>query len=302
MSRIKIEWVPVKKWKLGLLGFDHLQLVFQQGTQRTLCNQSEWWVIEGMRDIEPDLSHATLGVWGTDGKTTLAQANPIKTSTGVKLPTKNELIAVIGTPKSRGSWTLPFANAQKAWKTICFYADQLDSQRLPYICAGLSPTGPPTINSSSVIASLLYYGGIEIRNNLPKGLRLSPGTKTLIGMPGHIENKIPEGFNAIVTRKNPNIIHGARTRANPLKKIYSLSTEPCCRSINRNHAKPLQPCNYKQQPSNEVQFEFQFPIPTDKCANLTPQTFSRNIKIDNFDLENITSFQQTTKVQRRADV
>ena len=51
MPSVRIEWVPVGAYGLGLLGFDHLQLVFEPGNGAL---QDDWFVMEGVREPTPD--------------------------------------------------------------------------------------------------------------------------------------------------------------------------------------------------------------------------------------------------------
>jgi hypothetical protein len=49
MPCIRIEWLPVQLFALGLLGFDHLQLVYQPDDTRS--RQDDWYVMEGVREV-----------------------------------------------------------------------------------------------------------------------------------------------------------------------------------------------------------------------------------------------------------
>ena len=276
MPRIKIEWVPIKKWNLGCFGFDHLHLVYQPGAHRSENSQADWWVLEGTRDKYPNSPNAVLGINGVNGRTSLAESNPVSTASGEKLPTERQLVEQIGTPQTRGSLTLAFTNARKAWKTMCSYAYQFECQKLPYICLGLSPTGPPTINSASVIASLLYYRGIKIGANLPRGLRFSPGMKTLIGLPGQFEDKIPEGFNAVVTRKNATMIHGKRYSPRPQKTILTLTAQTEAWYVDFNGVQISKKSVQEDRSRRAINFEYNFPIPTETHCSLTPRILKGN--------------------------
>ncbi len=199
MARARIEWVPVQTWGLGTFGFDHLQLVFQPGDETERLAQEEWFVIEGTRDVVPGSATPVLGVLGADGTTTLAQANPVETDTGgIALPTAEQLVDEIGTPASRGSAGLPLLDAFGAWQTMAHFAQEIEAQQLPYRATGVVGTGLPTINSSSVIASLLYYVGLDISNHTPLGLRSSPGQQTLIGTTGDDTMQIEFNFTTLV--------------------------------------------------------------------------------------------------------
>ena len=73
MAVIRIERVPVSVGGLGLLGFDHLQLVLQQDDYDPRLRQDNWYVMEGVR--EPGADGFVLGVEGGNGITTLSAAN-----------------------------------------------------------------------------------------------------------------------------------------------------------------------------------------------------------------------------------
>jgi hypothetical protein len=51
MPRIRIEWIPVQLFALGLLGFDHLQLVYQPDDVLARSRQDDWFVMEGVREV-----------------------------------------------------------------------------------------------------------------------------------------------------------------------------------------------------------------------------------------------------------
>lgn len=188
MPRIRIEWVPVRAFGLGLFGFDHLQIVFEQGDGLRASGQDAWYVMEGVR--EPAHDGAYLGIEGADGRTTLAVAN---------LAARDDLVAKIGTPAYRGSRPLPFhGDAFRAWETMAAYAREIESQDFPYIAYALPGSSTPTINSSSAIASLLYYAGLEPSRHLPYGVHLSPGTATLLGTGSDDTMRITGSFTTLL--------------------------------------------------------------------------------------------------------
>ena len=187
MPTLRIERVPISVYYLGLIGFDHLQLVYEQ--DRSPANQASWFVLEGLRDAA--VEGPFLGVEGTDGRTTLSQANG-----GAR---DLDLVRKIGTPETRGSVIIPTpGGATSVWETMASFGGAIDEQMLPYIGYGFAGSIRPTINSSSVVASLLFYGGIDIANYLPIGLGISPGTTTLIGTASDDELQIVNSFNALV--------------------------------------------------------------------------------------------------------
>jgi hypothetical protein len=108
MAVIRIERVPVSVGGLGLLGFDHLQLVFQQDDYDPRLRQDNWYVMEGVR--EPGADGFVLGVEGGNGITTLSAANGGLTG--------SDLTAAIGTAAQRGSRVLPIYDAASSWQLM----------------------------------------------------------------------------------------------------------------------------------------------------------------------------------------
>ncbi len=188
MPRIRIEWVPVQTFGLGLLGFDHLQLVYQPSEADGPGGQDAWFVMEGVREAVGD--EAFLGIEGADGRTTLSVAN---------LAARDALIAKIGTPGHRGSRALPYGGDEfQAWETMASYARDIERQDFPYIAYGLPGSATPTINSSSAIASLIYYSGLDPAACLPFGVHLSPGFDTRLGTSGDDAMRIEYGFTTLL--------------------------------------------------------------------------------------------------------
>jgi hypothetical protein len=153
---------------LGLVGFDHLHIVFRSDDLR----QERWFVMEGLREAAGPNVH--LGVEGVDGVTTLAEANGGLTG--------EALADRIGTSASRATHDIAGGvQAIEAWAALILYAGEIQSQQFPYIAWALPGSPLPTVNSSSLVASLLHHAGFDVTAALPPGLRLSPGTTTLLG-------------------------------------------------------------------------------------------------------------------------
>ncbi len=151
MGTIRVEFVPVSKFGLGLLGLDHLQLTYEDETD-FVSLQDYWYVLEGVVDGSA-IYGGTLGVLGTDGATLLSSAN---------LATREALVAKIGTPESRGSRpVLTSGSAINEWHSMADYGGEIDGQRFPYIGAASPFSVKPTVNSNSVISTLLWTIGIK---------------------------------------------------------------------------------------------------------------------------------------------
>lgn len=199
MPLIRIEWVPIVTFSLGLFGFDHMQLVYQQDETGSQLRQEDWFVIEGTRDVT---AHGVLaGVQGNDGRTTLAAANAAS---------GRDLIEKIGTPEARGSRPIPFAgNEFNVWQSMAALGRDIEAQDYPYIAFGLPGSPLPAINSASVIASLLHYAGVEIAEHIPFGMRRSPGTTTLLGTSGDDVLRISGGFTTILSGRGNDTLSGS---------------------------------------------------------------------------------------------
>ncbi len=170
---------------LGLLGFDHLQLVFEPGNA---APQDDWFVMEGVR--EPTADGTFLGIEGADGRLTLANAN---------LAARADLTDKIGTPEHRGSRELPYwGDELQAWEKMASYARDIEAEDYPYIAFGLPGSPTPTINSTSAIASLIHYSGLDPTQRLPYGLHLSPGMATLLGTGADDRMRAQHGFTTML--------------------------------------------------------------------------------------------------------
>ncbi len=200
MPRVRIEWVPVQTFGLGHLGLDHLHLVFEPG--EGVSGQDDWFVMEGVRD---DTSVGTfLGIEGADGRTTLAMANAAA---------RSALTEKIGTPELRGSRLLPYSGDEfRAWETMSSYARDIEEQDYPYIALGLPGSPTPTINSSSAVASLIHYSGLDPSQNLPFGMRMSPGTSTLLGTGDNDHLRAEHGFSTLLGGGGDDVLTGNTDR------------------------------------------------------------------------------------------
>ena len=185
MASVSVERTPVSVLGLGHAGFDHMQIVLRDNDPR----QERWFVIEGVR--EADGLDVRLGVEGVDGVTTLAEAN------GGLIG--EALADRIGTSASRGSRELATGGAAiEAWATLVAYAGEIQLQQFPYIPWALPGSPLPTINSSSLVASLLHHAGFDSATARPYGLRLSPGTTTLLGTSRDDTLRAGSGFTTLL--------------------------------------------------------------------------------------------------------
>lgn len=211
MALVRIEWVPIQTMNLGLLGFDHLQLVYQPDDLLGQTDQIDWYVLEGTRDTVPGELLPILGVEGGDGRTTLGEANPVPvpdSPLGGRYPTSQELVASIGTPTTRGSTPLPFIQPFVSWELMASYGSQIAANGIPYVAAGIPFTAVTTVNSTSVIASLLHVAGLDINNHFPAGMRFSPGYQTLIGTAGNDVLEPVRSFENLVGGRGDDTFRG----------------------------------------------------------------------------------------------
>ncbi len=198
MGTIRVEAVPVKSYFLGLFGFDHLHLVYQDETD-LIDRQDYWFVLEGIQD--GPLAYATLGASGQNGTTTLGTANGAG---------RDALVAKIGTPESRGSRIIYSGpDAAAIWSAMSHYAANIDDQKFPYIAYSWPFSTSPTINSTSLISSVLHSAGIDLNNLMPFGVRLSPGAETILGTPGADEMTATYHFTTIATGGGNDTLHGS---------------------------------------------------------------------------------------------
>jgi hypothetical protein len=198
VPRVRIEWLPVQTYGLGRLGFDHLQLTFEP-SEGGLAPQDDWFVMEGVRDRTN--AGTFLGIEGADGRTTLATAN---------LAARNDLTSKIGLPDHRGSRPLPYDGDEfRAWETMSSFARDIDAEDYPYIAFGLPNSPTPTINSSSAIASLIHYSGLDPTQQLPYGMHLSPGLATLLGTGANDRMRVEHGFTTLLGGRGADFFEGS---------------------------------------------------------------------------------------------
>jgi hypothetical protein len=211
MPSVAVERVPVRAFGLGLLGFDHLQIVFRSDGPGGSIGQEAWFVIEGLR--EPAGTGATvLAVEGWHGGTTLSEANGGLTG--------GALEERIGTPVMRDPRLVAEgAAAVDAWAAMVAFAADIESQKFPYIAAALPGSPLPAINSSSLVASLLHHAGIAVEAALPPGTRLSPGISTLLGTSGADTLSAGGGFDTVLGGAGDDTLGGSHAPART-DKLY----------------------------------------------------------------------------------
>lgn len=210
MARIRLEFVPIDWFALGWLGFDHLQLVFEPDGAPDAPPQDDWYVLEGSSGHSP--AGLIVDVMGDDGRTTLSAAN---------LAAGADLVRKIGTPPMRGSAVLPVkGDPLAAWDRMAACAREINAGRHPYWSIGLFRRFHPVVNSSSVVASLLWEIGIDVHHHMPSGLVFSPGTDTLLG--GGRSYGLPAGgpaFDTLVGGEGDDDLSGSDDPAR-LEKLF----------------------------------------------------------------------------------
>lgn len=199
MANIRIERVPIEKFYLGYLGFDHLQLVLEQDSLTSVpVPQEGWYVLEGLRLVRD--GEVKLGVLGELGNLTLQVANGGFTG--------SQLEDAIGTPETRGSRIISLADPLSTWSQMVNHAAGIADQYYDYNGYGGAGSLSPTLNSTSFIASALYAGGISITANLPHNLRFSPGMETLLGGNGDDLMRIQAQFTAVFGGFGEDLLQG----------------------------------------------------------------------------------------------
>ncbi|MCH9806271.1 MAG: cadherin-like domain-containing protein [Alphaproteobacteria bacterium] len=210
MPRVRVEWVPLQTWNLGLFGFDHLLLTYEPAPN---VDQLHWFAIEGAQANISGTPGTVLDVFGANGMRTLGHLNLVDDEDGIRLPTEQELLDTIGTPQSRGSRVTPLQNAEAAWATISNYATQIHQEAFPYTAISLPASANVSLNSTSLIASLLHYAGASLEGSLPFAMRYSPGRHTLLGTPSDDEMRIEAGFTNLFGGKGEDTFHGTNDTA-----------------------------------------------------------------------------------------
>ncbi len=202
MPQIRIDRTPIIDYRLGFFGADHLFLSYVQDENAREQIQDGWFTIEGLRSVGTAESGALLGVEGTDGRTTISESNHGLTG--------SDLVRIIGTPTSRLSTVIEFPQgAFEAWETLSVYGEDIDNNFLPYFIATRPGLPTPTSNSSSVVASVLFYAGIDIAEHLPLGFgRFTTGTQTLLGTPDRDELFVTSNFKNLLGGRGSDILHG----------------------------------------------------------------------------------------------
>jgi len=207
MGRIRIEYVPVQRFGLGLFGLDHLHLAYQDETD-PIDSQDYWYVLEGVQ--EGPIFNGTLGALGENGRTSLAVANGAA---------REELVAKIGTPEDRGSRIVASGSDVIAqWDHMAAYAADIEQQQLPYVAYAGPLSVRPTINSTSFVASLLWSVGISLDAVMPFGVGTSPGGRTLIGTSDGDDLSASENFDTIVSGGGNDSLRG--TGISTTEKLY----------------------------------------------------------------------------------
>ncbi|MBY0225921.1 MAG: cadherin-like domain-containing protein [Hyphomicrobium sp.] len=211
MGNIRIERVPIQEMGLWRIRADHLMLVFQQDPLDYGEFQDRWWVMEGTRDANPDGTF-TVGVDGANGVTTLSAANG-----GL---TPQELLDAIQYPWWRGSRIIQSTDSLSEWGLMAAVARDIDSQGYPYFAFNLEFSPLPTSNSSSVVASLLFYIGVDIAENLPfTFLTFTVGTRTLFGTSDDDQLTLAFSFNTILSGDGDDTLEGTQSTSQT-EKLY----------------------------------------------------------------------------------
>ncbi|MGQ0674397.1 MAG: Ig-like domain-containing protein [Hyphomicrobium sp.] len=208
MAILRLERVPIERFNLGWFGGDHLHLVLQQ--DELFTTQDAWWVMEGT--LGSDGTILRLGVDGASGTLTLSEANDDLTGAA--------LTAKIGTPEWRGSHVIPLGGLEfEQWFLMAQRGEDIDAQSFPYLALADRWSARSPINSSSVIATLLYSIGIDITQYFPTTMRLSPGWQTLIGTSDDDTLSITGSFSYIYGGEGDDILQDSPGNFFP-EKLY----------------------------------------------------------------------------------
>ncbi|MFN3868425.1 MAG: putative Ig domain-containing protein, partial [Hyphomicrobiaceae bacterium] len=210
MPSIYLERVPIKNFYLGYFGFDHLQLVFEPDSLTSApVPQEGWFVLEGTRSVTPN--GVFLGALGDTGSMTLYIATG-----GLR---GEALEASIGTPETRGSRLVTSTDATAAWAAMVQHAQDIADHAYRYVGYGLPSSPTSTLNSTSFITSVMYVAGFEITDHLPRGLRFSPGTNTLLGGYDDERFQIAEHYDALYGGFGEDVLF-ASDSSNRVDRLY----------------------------------------------------------------------------------
>ena len=186
MPRVRIEWMPVQLFGLGHLGFNHMQLVSRAGEGTS--PQDDWFVMEGVRD--PTDLGTYLVIEGSDGRTSLATAN-LASRAALADKIAHLTCAAAGCSLTTVTRCAP----GKRWLPMHAISMARTTRTSPSGCLGRRLRRSI---SSSAVASLLHYSGLDPTQNLPYGMRLSPGTSTMLGTGGDDEMRVAHGFTTLL--------------------------------------------------------------------------------------------------------
>jgi hypothetical protein len=216
MPTIRLERLAIRTMALGLLGFDHLQLVYDPyGFGQHL--QDHWHVVEGVRDPSP--RGPLLGVQGAESEVTLARAN---TARG------RDLEARIGTPGQRRYRVVAEGPAAEAlWPRLTSHAADLAAEAWPYVAFAAPGSSMPTVNSSSLIASILHGTGVDITSSLPSGAPFMPGLETLLGTAASETLSATAQHTTLLGGRGDDRLVGASSATAP-NKLYGGSGDDIC--------------------------------------------------------------------------
>jgi Ca2+-binding RTX toxin-like protein len=99
-------------------------------------------------------------------------------------------------------------------------ARNFDAEGYPYHAFNVDLSPLPTANSSSVVASLLYYIGVDIAENMPSAfLSFTVGTRTLLGSSSADQLKLQWSFDTILSGDGNDKLEGT-DRPNTAEKFY----------------------------------------------------------------------------------
>lgn len=215
MPNIRIERVPIKVNNYGKFGADHLQLVYQQDALDFGEFQDRWFVLEGT--FQGSASDQKLGIIGADGFLTLGQANA---TNGVPA-SPEQLLDLQGYPLARGSRIISSDDPFGDWTTMMAVGNNIDQQEFPYYPIGTYIFPFPICNSSSAIASLLFYMDRDIELTMPfaSGLRFTVGIHTLLGTSEDDELQIQWGFDTILSGDGNDKLSGTDNKSK-IEKLY----------------------------------------------------------------------------------
>lgn len=125
-------------------------------------------------------------------------------------------------------------DALSLWSRMQDYGKEIQAQEFPYEGLALPFSASAIINSSSVVATLLYSIGIDVNVVMPFGIGFSPGTATLLGTTQNDDIKIAGNFTQVAGGMGEDQLRGSANLLWPEKFFGGLDDDHIYWSLGEN--------------------------------------------------------------------